>query len=180
MPGVSQLKWYSLIASIAILGGAWIHLTRVPTTDQVIANVAAHVDFQAPDFTLSTLDGKSMALKDLRGQVVLINFWATWCQPCRAEMQDIQAAYRQHPEGFVVLAINNAEGDIVVRNFANEFQLTFPILLDSDSAVTRLYRVQGLPTSYFIDRSGIVRAANIGAMNRAYIQAQITSLSARQ
>lgn len=168
-----------LIALVAILGGAWIQVTRVPTTDQVIADVAAHVDFQAPDFTLSTLDGKLMSLKELRGQVVLVNFWATWCGPCRAEMQDIQAAYRQHPNGFVVLAVNNAEGDILVHDFVNQFNLTFPILLDSDGTVARQYRVQGLPTSYFIDRSGSVRAANIGGMNRAYIEAQITALSAR-
>ncbi len=177
---VSKAKWYLLIALVAILGGAWIQVTHVPTTDQVIADVAAHVNFQAPDFTLATLDGKSMSLKELRGQVVLINFWATWCQPCRAEMQDIQAAYQQHPDGFVVLAINNEEGDIVVRNFFSQFNLTFPILLDSDGVVARQYRVQGLPTSYFIDRAGIVRAANIGGMNRAYIEAQITALSARQ
>ncbi len=167
------------MAFVATLGIAWIQVTHVPTTNQVIADVAAHVDFQAPDLTLSTLDGKTMSLKELRGQVVLINFWATWCQPCRAEMQDIQAAYRQHPNGFVVLAVNNEEGDVPIRDFVSQFNLTFPILLDSDGAVAREYRVQGLPTSYFIDRSGIVRAANIGAMNRAYIEAQIASLSAR-
>ena len=94
-------------------------------------------------------------------------------------MQDIQAAYHQHPNGFAVLAINNEEGVIPIHDFVNQFNLTFPILLDSDGAVAQQYRVQGLPTSYFIDRSGIVRAANIGAMNRAYIEAQITALSAR-
>ena len=164
---------------VAILGGAWIHLTRVPSDDQIAKDVAAHVDFQAPNFSLATLDGKSISLNDLRGQVVLVNFWATWCQPCRAEMQDIQTAYQNHPNEFVVLAVNTAEGDLLVRKFVDQFHLPFPILLDPDGAAAKAYRVQGLPTSYFIDRTGIVRAANVGGMNRAYIEAQIAALGAR-
>ncbi len=179
IPYVTKRQGYLLIFLVAIAGGAWIHWTRVPSDDEVAARIAAHVNFQAPDFSLTTLDGKPVSLSDLRGKVVLINFWATWCPPCRAEMQDLQVAYQEHSDGFVVLGINNAEGDESVRRFVDEFHLTFPILLDRDGAVARKYQMQALPTSFFIDRAGIVHAANVGAMNRAYIEAQITLLEAR-
>lgn len=175
---VTKRYWNLLLLFVALLGGAWIQLTRVPAETEVVARVAAHVNFKAPDFQLTTLDGKTVALSDYCGKVVLINFWATWCPPCRTEMPDIQAAAQAHPDGLVVLAINNAEDAETVKRFAQQFNLTFPILLDSDGSVARKYGVQGLPTSFFIDRAGIVRAANMGAMSRAYIEAQIAALGA--
>ena len=133
---------------------------------------------RTPPLELKDLSGRVHRLADYRGKVVLINFWATWCPPCRTEMPDIQAAAQAHPDGLVVLAINNAEDAETVKRFAQQFNLTFPILLDSDGSVARKYGVQGLPTSFFIDRAGIVRAANMGAMSRAYIEAQIAALGA--
>lgn len=175
--GVTRRHWNILILVVAILGGAWIHLTRVPTETEVVARVAAHVNFQAPDFALMTPDDKQVALSDYRGKVVLINFWATWCPPCRTEMPDIRDASLAHPDNFIVLAVNNGESAEAANRFAQLFNLPFPILLDRDGAVARKYNVQGLPTSFFIDRAGIVRAANMGAMSRAYIQAQIEALT---
>lgn len=160
-----------------MLGGAWIHITRVPTETEVVARIAARVNFQAPDFVLTTTDAKSVALSDYRGKVVLINFWAAWCPPCRTEMPDLRDAAVAHSDNFVVLAINNGESAETAENFARLFNLQFPILLDSDGAVARKYNVQGLPTSFFVDRAGIVRAATMGAMSRAYIEAQIEALS---
>jgi cytochrome c biogenesis protein CcmG, thiol:disulfide interchange protein DsbE len=170
--------WQSvLILMVALAGGAWIHWKRVPTDEEIVASVAARVNFLAPDFELTTLDGKSARLSEQRSQVVLVNFWATWCPPCRAEMQDIQIAAQAHPENFVVLAVNDGEDAETIRPFVTESRLTFPVLLDADGAVAQKYRVQGLPTSFFIDRAGIVRAANMGAMSRAYIDAQIETLT---
>lgn len=169
--------WYTLMAAAAIVGGAWIYFTRVPANTTSAASAAAHVGFRAPEFALPALDGSRVALGDLRGQVVLLNFWATWCVPCRAEMPEIQAAYQtQRDQDFIVLAINAAEDDNTVAQFVQEFHLTFPTLLDRDGAVVRQYQVQALPTSLFIDRTGVIRAANVGAMNRAYLEAQLATL----
>ncbi len=124
----------------------------------------------APDFALPSLDGKTVRLSDLRGQVVLINFWATWCPPCRMEMPAIQDAYEaNHQKGFTVLAVSVAEPASSVRSFVQEFGLTFTPLLDSKGEVSSRYQAMGLPTSIFVDREGIIRAIHVGAMTPAQI-----------
>ncbi len=174
---MSKRRWNIFLLVVALIGGAWIQASRVPSEDEIVARVAARVNFQAPDFALTPLDGASISLSQQRGKIVLINFWATWCPPCRAEMPEINAVAQAHPDQLIVLAINNAEEEARVRQFVSEFQLTFPILLDPDGSVANKYAVLGLPTSFFVDREGIVRAANIGAMSRAYIEAQIAALT---
>jgi peroxiredoxin len=167
----TRLQMYALLIFIALAGGAWIHATRVPSASEIIARTAAHVGFRAPEFSLTSLEGSRVSSNDLRGKVVLINFWATWCIPCRAEMPDLQATYLTHQaDDFIVLAINNAEDPETVRKFVEEFHLTLPILLDPDGAAAKSFRVQALPTSFFIDREGIIRATNVGGMNRAHIE----------
>jgi len=97
---------------------------------------------EAPEFQLQTIDNKTVKLSDFRGKTVLLNFWATWCKPCRTEMPAIQQAYEQwRARGVEVLAINIAETPLAVTNFAKEFGLTFPILLDPQREVTKLYKV---------------------------------------
>ena len=119
----------------------------------------------APDFALETLNGKTVRLSDLRGKkVALINFWATWCPPCRLEMPTMQQIYTEHKgKGFEVLAINiEPDAKEEIRDFMTELRLTFPVLLDSDMKVTRTYRLIGLPASILIDRQGIIRSRQIG------------------
>jgi peroxiredoxin len=112
----------------------------------------------ALDFSLQTVDGQTIELGDYRGQVVLLNIWATWCPPCRAEMPDLEAYYREHKmDGFVVLAVNSGESAETVAAFLEEQDFTFPVLLDPDGEVMSGYKVRGLPTSFFIDRGGIMR-----------------------
>jgi thiol-disulfide isomerase/thioredoxin len=126
----------------------------------------------APDFALRSLDGKVIRLSDLRGRPVLINFWATWCGPCRAEMPDLQAVYAERKDDFVVLAVNSeGTGADNARQLASDFRdelgLTFPIVLDTpDTEVLHQYKLKGLPDSFFIDRNGIIREMSIGPMNR--------------
>lgn len=123
----------------------------------------------APDFTLKTLDGSTVTLSKLQGQPVLINFWASWCTPCRAEMPEIVRAYEAHKgDGLVVLAINMTFQDSLpeAQAFAKEFHMPFPVLLDDTGAVARdAYRVPVLPMSFFIDRKGVIMHRQIGAMN---------------
>ncbi len=173
----TQLKWYGLILLVALLGSEWIYLTRVPIDTNTLPGEAAHANFRAPAFSLVALDGTSVSLNDLRGRVVLVNFWATWCVPCRTEMPAIEAAYQAHAtHDFAVVAINVGEDDATVRQFVDEFHLTFPILLDHDMTVVQQYQVQALPTSLFIDREGIIRTTSLGGMNRASIEAELARL----
>jgi thiol-disulfide isomerase/thioredoxin len=117
----------------------------------------------APDFALPGLDGKTVRLGDLRGRVIFLNFWATWCPPCREEMPAMQAlAADLEKEGLVVLAVNYEESAEVAEAFVRETGLTLPVLLDGDGAVARRYRVPGLPASYFVDRRGALVGTVLG------------------
>jgi len=131
----------------------------------------------APDFTLKTLDGGTVTLSQLQGQPVLINFWASWCTPCRAEMPEIVRTYETHKaDGLVVLAINMTFQDSLpeAQAFAREFHMPFPVLLDDTGAVARdAYRVPVLPMSFFVDRKGLIVHRQIGAMNGKQIDALV-------
>ena len=123
----------------------------------------------APDFTLQTVDGRMVSLSDFRGKAVVVNFWATWCPPCRSEMPDLQQTYSERADDVVVLAIDVQEAREPVRRFVEQYGLTFPILLDTNGDVTQSFGIQSLPTSFFIDREGRVAAFNMGALNKSAI-----------
>ena len=137
---------------------------ETPTPDVQIGTQAGE---RAPDFALSDLEGDTVRLSDLHGQVILVNFWATWCGYCKQEMPDLQAVYADYQaRGLVVLALDQAEGRDAVQRFRDEHSLTFPMLLDGDGAVGSQYRAGGLPMTYIIDRAGIVRAILVGQQTR--------------
>lgn len=119
----------------------------------------------APAFTLEDMDAKKFSLKDYRGKVVLLNFWATWCPPCRREMPSMERLYEKFKgKNFVVLAVNQMEDGDQVFTYTGELQVapTFTILFDKDSNVSRAYSVLGLPTTYLIDKEGNIRFRAIG------------------
>jgi peroxiredoxin len=118
----------------------------------------------APDFTLRTVDGQTVSLSDFRGKPVMVNFWATWCGPCQVEMPLFRQAYTDHAGELVVLAVDVQEAPEDVRGFVKRNDLTFPVVLDRDGLVSTLYRVRGLPTTFFVDRDGIVVEAHRGAL----------------
>ncbi|WP_026907288.1 peroxiredoxin family protein [Paucisalibacillus globulus] len=120
----------------------------------------------APDFQLQTLEGDNVKLSDFRGERVMLNFWATWCPPCRAEMPDMKQFHQD--KDVVILAVNltDAEKDLQqVEDFVNEYELTFPILLDENIEVAELYMIQPIPTSFMIDSNGLIHYKAFGAMN---------------
>jgi peroxiredoxin len=124
----------------------------------------------APDFYLRSLDGEPIRLSDLQGKAVLVNFWAVWCTSCRAEMPDLIKAYEQHKGlGLVVVGVNLREADARVRGFVDDFGVTYPVALDRSGEVARTWRIggpsQGLPSSYFIDREGVVRKVVYGTVS---------------
>lgn len=120
----------------------------------------------APDFELNTLAGDTVKLSDFRGEKIMLNFWATWCPPCRAEMPDMQRFYED--TDVVILAVNLTETRNERENvdgFVDEFGLTFPILLDENLDVSTLYRIQPIPTSYLINTDGSIHNMAFGALN---------------
>jgi peroxiredoxin len=117
----------------------------------------------APDFTLRTLGGPNLRLQEQRGQVVLVNFWATWCGPCRQEMPQLNKLYDKYrAAGFVLLGINVDDNAGHASDVAQKLGLRFPVLLDSDKAVSRLYDLSTMPTTVLIDREGRVRHVHNG------------------
>lgn len=138
-------------------------------TDEVVKKdtVGLNKGELAPNFELTTMDGETVKLTDFRGKRVMLNFWATWCGPCRAEMPDMQKFYED--EDVEILAVNltasqSGEKEKIPK-FTDEYGITFPILLDENSDVSTLYQIQPIPTSYLIDSEGRIHNKAFGALN---------------
>ncbi len=133
----------------------------------------------APDFELQTLDGTKMKLSDFRGKKLIVNLWATWCPPCRAEMPDMQAFYEEQKEdNIAVLAVNLTQSDNKekVAAFIKEFGLSFPVVLDVDNKVADTYQVVSIPTSYIIDSKGVIQEKIIGPMDKEMMDKLMSSI----
>lgn len=133
----------------------------------------------APDFVLTTMEGETVRLSDYRGQRVFVNFWATWCPPCRAEMPDMQQLYEEQDVPVEILAVNLTptepdEGNIA--DFVADFGLTFPILMDRESKVADEYKVQAYPTSYMIDSEGRIAFVAPGAMHKEMMAQEVKKM----
>ena len=117
----------------------------------------------APDFTLHAADGRNVRLDELRGQVVLVNFWATWCGPCRSEMPHLDQLYQKyHKSGFVLLGVNIDDNPATALSTAQKLNVSFPILLDTDKKVSKLYNLTDMPSTVVIDRDGKMRFLHRG------------------
>jgi len=167
---------------VLVLAAAWIMLSRVAGTapQSSVAPPSPRTGFSAPDFTLETLDGTQLTLSDLRGQPVLLNLWTSWCLPCRVEMPAIERVFQRHrSDGLVVVGVNvtSQDSEAAARAFAEKLGLTFTIVLDRDGLVSDRYELMGLPSTFFIDRQGVVRAVIIGGpMSEAVMLSNIEDL----
>ncbi|WP_449622834.1 TlpA disulfide reductase family protein [Robertmurraya sp. Marseille-Q9965] len=142
--------------------------------------VGLEVEERAPSFELTTLNGENITLEDLKGKRVLLNFWATWCPPCKEEMPDMQKMYEEYKDEDVVIAgvnVTSTEKNREdVQEFVQEHQLTFPILMDEIGEVTHQYEILSFPTTYFIDSDGIIRSKVIGALSKEKMYAEMSLL----
>ncbi len=165
---------------ILLAGALWIALSAAPDQGKTAQGLetAPKEGFLAPDFTLQDLNGQTYTLSDLQGQAVLLNFWATWCPPCRAEMPAIAQVYADYQaQGFLVLAVTADDTRAEAASFAAEYGLPFPILVDSSAQVARAYRITSLPTSFFITPQGIIQKMIVGGpMSEAGIRANVEGL----
>jgi peroxiredoxin len=158
--------WLLMMAGVFLLGLAWIVWTAHPEQAAAAGRASSpHRGFTAPDFDLETLGGDRLRLSDLRGQVVVVNLWASWCPPCRAEMPALQQLFEAYREdGLVVVAVNATDQDSAnaARTFVAEHGLTFPVVLDALGEASRAYALQAMPSTYVVDRRGVIREVVIG------------------
>src|SRR5690625_4702611 len=169
-----QEKTIVIKDSSAIVDMIANHLTRNSDTDKADkgeknraneTTVGLEIGNMAPDFQLTTLEGEEVSLSDFRGKRVMINFWATWCGPCRVEMPDMEDFYLKND--VIILAINLTETEPSVQqvqDFVDEFYLSFPILLDETITVATEYEIRPIPTSFLVDSNGIIRNKAFGAL----------------
>lgn len=177
----SPLRWGALSAALLAGAALWTLASRVPESTTTGGRIPSPREgFVAPDFTLETLGGAPIALSDLRGKAVVLNLWASWCPPCRAEMPALQAAYElDGPDGLVVLAVNTTfqDREADAAAFVEEYGLTFPIALDRDGTFSRNYQLRALPSTFFIGPDGVITQVVIGGpMSEATIRSAVADL----
>jgi peroxiredoxin len=132
---------------------------------------------QALDFTLEALDGSPVSLSDYEGDVVLINFWATWCPPCQAEIPDLQVAYQVYQDsGLVILGIASQDHPKVVEPFVEDMGMTYPVMVDESGALMKTYRASGLPVTVFVDREGVIQVRHIGYLSAAQLDEYLAEI----
>jgi len=167
---MSRMVWSLLLGLAVVLGAAGIWAGRVPQGSAGPPNglpPAPAIGHPAPEVSLTTTAGETFALSALRGKPVVLNFWATWCPPCRAELPELQAAHERYAGEVIIAGVNQAEPPASVIAFAGQVGLSFPLPLDVRGDVSRQYAVRSLPTTFFIDRDGIIRRIQIGPVTEA-------------
>lgn len=176
-----RTRWSLVLLSLMILGGAWIWISAVPASATTGGEIPSPREgFAAPPFSLETLDGEMVSLQDLQGKVVIVNLWATWCPPCRAEMPAFERVYQANADhGLEILAIHTTFQDSreAAQAFVQDYGLTFPVLLDRNGDVSRNYQLRALPSTFFLDRQGVIRRVVIGGpMNEATLETNVQEL----
>ncbi|PLS14699.1 alkyl hydroperoxide reductase [Bacillus sp. M6-12] len=165
-----------IIASVVLFLLISVAIVQAMEKNKVNDNLPGlKIGVKAPDLQLSDLDGNTVKLSALKGKKVMLNFWATWCPPCKEEMPAMQKFYKQTNSDEVILSVNiDPEND--VKGFAQKTGITFPIVLDQGGKVQKSYQVISIPTTYFIDSKGIIREKFIGAMTKEEMESKMGNL----
>jgi peroxiredoxin len=177
----TRTNWIILTIVAAVLGAAWIGVNRVDASDSSSFGRVPSPDIghPAPDFALLTPGGDELALSDLRGTPVLVNFWATWCPPCRAEIPALEETYRQFDGDVLVLGVDVQENPGRVAEFMRQHDMTYPVVVDETADVARIYRVRAFPTSYLIDERGVIVKVYSGPVNQPLLVSTFNDLMGR-
>ena len=161
-----------------LIAASTYFILREATPQSNFSTVPVKVNYDTPKLTLTDTQGMTHSLADYRGQVVLVNLWATWCIPCREEMPALQSFYDDNKDkGFTVIAINDGDPLADVAKFAEDYDLTFPIWLDPTYIATeQAFKTMNLPSSFVIDRDGIVQLLWVGGISHAMLEEHVTPL----
>lgn len=174
--------WVPMALGVFLIGFAILSLASQNTVDQAAdlsSAIPAKVSFAAPELSLQNINGETESLADYRDNIILVNNWATWCPPCKAEMPTLAAYYNEHnSEGFMIIAVESGDPLDGVSKFARSYGLNFQVWLDPSGASLKAFGNGSLPNSYVIDRSGVVRYAWTGEISRAMLEKYITPLLA--
>lgn len=170
-----------VLVALALIGTVWVITGR---NNGVSSQAMGEVNRPAPTFNLTTLDGGSVSLDQYRGQVVLVNFWGTWCEPCKRELPALEQAHKQlGDQGLAVVGVNLTDDELAqgtseeqIKAFLDQFSVTYPIALDRQGEVTNAFRVFPLPTSFFIDVQGRIRYVHVGELTLDDVTARFTEL----
>jgi len=171
----------ALYAILLLAGLAWIFLSADKTGASTAGRIPApQKGFLAPEISLYTPQGEKYTLSELKSKAVLVNIWATWCPPCRAEMPAIEKIYEEYKDkGLVVLGVNATSQDnpLDIAPFVTQYGITFPILLDETGSVAQKYDLRSLPSSYFINRDGTINEVVIGGpMSEALLRTRVEEI----
>jgi peroxiredoxin len=155
----------ALLVAPAIIAAVMIPRTRPDSASSAAGNVGLEIGMIAPDFQTVTHAGQPISLSALRGEFVLLNFWATWCGPCRVEMPEFQRQYERYADrGFSILAVNHSETSAVVSDFQEAFALTFPLAMDERGQIQRQYGIFSYPSTFLIDPDGRIITRHFGPL----------------
>lgn len=187
--------WKNIIIIVVLVGllgwGVYNHQAKKQVTEKSLkqaqsttnatnAKIGIEKGNLAPDFTLQTVDAKTEKLSDFRGKKVILNFWATWCPPCKAEMPHMEEFYKEnHDKGITIVSVNLTTGETDPNNvpkFISDYGLTFPVLLDKQGEAGNLYQAFTIPTSYIIDTKGVIREKIVGPMNKETMEKLTSSI----
>ncbi len=174
-----EKKWLGILLLVVLIGIAGFNLysdrkniTDIGNTGIAVENDATGIAVgdKAPDFTLQTVSGEKVKLSDYKGKKVFLNFWATWCPPCKEEMPHMQSFYEEKPEHVEILAVNFEESQQRITDFTDQYGLTFPVLMDKEGKVSEAYEIYTIPTTYVLNEDGTVSQKIIGPMDRPMME----------
>ncbi|HUY98968.1 MAG TPA: TlpA disulfide reductase family protein [Thermomicrobiaceae bacterium] len=179
-PGWNSGRLLTLVVAILFVAGVGFVIARATFGVGSGASGVVAVGHTAPTIVLPGLNGQTVKLSDLRGKVVLVNFWATWCPPCQAEMPELQSVYQARQGGvFVILGVDQAESADIVRPYVDQRHFSWTFALDQNTDVSRAYGVYGIPQSFLVDQQGRIAYIWKGPLSRSELEQQLTLLGVK-